>query len=247
MNLPELCEPLFQYICRLNRSARKGVRAEPGQVRAEIKQLFADMRSRAGADRGLSVQYERVELPLMFFVDFMVKECGGALGREWKDLAHERNELAGDEKFFDLLDEELRESGEAAAERLAIYYTCIGLGFTGWYTGQPEHLRKKMMEIAPKIRGLMDSDPNAKVTPEAYEHVNTADLVAPPGQRLVGVGIAVVGLVIVMFAANVTLYFQSRRELRRAVEAIVQEDAPARAAAGEGSRSGQGRPGREGG
>src|SRR5690606_28028166 len=141
-----------------------------------------------------------------------------------RELAHERNELAGDEKFFDLLDEELRESGEAAAERLAIYYTCIGLGFTGWYTGQPEHLRKKMMEIAPRIRGMMDSDQASKVTPEAYEHVNTADLVVPPGTKLVGVGIVMVGLILVMFAANVTLYFQTRRDLRRELEKIIQLD-----------------------
>lgn len=224
MNLLELCEPLFQYICRLNRSARKGVRAEPSQVRTEVSQILADLRSRAGADRALALQYEKVELPLLFFVDFMVKECGGALGREWRELAHERNELAGDEKFFDLLDEELKEPGDAAAERLAIYYTCIGLGFTGWYTGQPEYLRKKMMEIAPRIRGMMDSDQSSKVTPEAYEHVNTADLVVPPGTKLVGVGIAMVGLILVMFAANVTLYIQTRRDLRRELDAIIRLD-----------------------
>lgn len=236
MNLLELCEPLFQYVCRLNRSARKGVRSEPSQVRTEVNQLFAEMRTKSGSERSLAVQYEKVELPLLFFVDFMVKECGGALSREWKELAHERNELAGDEKFFDLLDEELKESGEAAAERLAVYYTCIGLGFTGWYTGQPEHLRKKMMEIAPRIRGLMDADQAARVTPEAYEHVNTADLVVPAGTKLVGVGIVMVGLILVMFAANVTLYIQSRRDLQRALDTIVKQDASARADASGSDR-----------
>jgi type VI protein secretion system component VasF len=32
----------------------------------------------------------------------------------------------------------MKESGEEAAERLAIFYICIGLGFTGIYFKQPE-------------------------------------------------------------------------------------------------------------
>ena len=34
MTLLELCEPLFQYICRLNRSARKGGQPRPGAASA---------------------------------------------------------------------------------------------------------------------------------------------------------------------------------------------------------------------
>ena len=105
MQLLALCEPLFQYICRLNRSARKGGRFEPGQVRAEIKSLLEDMHDRSSSTPGLTAQLERVELPLLFFVDYMIKESDLDFVRQWHELAHERNELAGDEKFFDMLDE----------------------------------------------------------------------------------------------------------------------------------------------
>ena len=57
-------------------------------------------------------------------------------------LAFERNELAGDEKFFDLLEETLNDSSEEATEQLAVYHICMGLGFTGIYARQPEQLRK---------------------------------------------------------------------------------------------------------
>lgn len=219
MTLLELCEPLFQYVCRVNRSARKGVQADAAQVRAEVKGIMADMKARASTERSLVAAYDRVELPLMFFVDFMVKECG-AVGRAWKELAHERNELAGDEKFFDLLEETLRDSRSDAAERLTVFYTCLGLGFTGWYTGQPEFLRKKMLEISHRIRSLMDADQSTRVAPEAYEHVNTADLVQPAGSRLVGVGIALVGMFIVLMAANIAAYYQSKQGLSRALDDI---------------------------
>lgn len=222
MTLLELSEPLFQYICRMSRSSRKGVRVEPSTVRNEVKAILGDMRSRAMADRSLVSQYEKIELVYLFFVDFMVRDCLGAAARTWQELAAERKELAGEERFFDMLDETLKEPGEAAAERLVIYYVCIGLGFTGWYAGQPEFLRKKMLEISSRIRHVMDADQVAKICPEAYENVNTANLVEPPGRRLVGVGIVVVGLLLVVFAANISLYRHSRRQMTTALDEIVE-------------------------
>jgi type VI secretion system protein ImpK len=238
MTLLELCEPLFQYVCRLNRSVRKGVRPGVAQVRSELQAILADMKGRAAADRGLAVAYDRVRLPLVFFADFMVRDCG-AFGRDWRDLANDETppELGGDEKFFDLLDEALKESGEAAAERLAVFYTCIGLGMTGWYQGQPEFLRKKMLEISSRIRGLAETDEAARICPEAYEHVNTADLVQPPGSKMIGIGIALVGLLLVVFAANVAAFLDMRSQLREALRAVEQPAAgSARAdAGGEGA------------
>ena len=49
MTLLDLSEPLFQYISRLHRAARKGLSPEVGQVRADIKGIFAQMRSAAAA------------------------------------------------------------------------------------------------------------------------------------------------------------------------------------------------------
>jgi type VI protein secretion system component VasF len=222
MTLLELSEPLFLYICRLSRSARKGVRVEPSTVRNEVKAILGDMRSRAMADRALVSQFEKIELVYLFFVDFMVRECLGAAAKSWQELAAERQELAGDERFFDMLDETLKEPGDAAAERLVIYYVCIGLGFTGWYTGQPEYLRKKMLEISSRIRHVMDPDQMAKICPEAYDNVNTANLVEPPGRRLIGVGILLVGVLIVLFAANIALYYHSKRQLTSALDGITE-------------------------
>lgn len=238
MTLLELSEPLFQYICRLSRSARKGVRVEPNTVRTEVKAILGDMRSRAMSDRALVAQYEKIELVYLFFVDFMVRESLGAAAKSWHELAAERKELAGDERFFDMLDETLKEPGDAAAERLAVYYVCIGLGFTGWYTGQPEYLRKKMLEISSRIRHFMDPDQMARICPEAYENVNTANLVEPPGRRLIGVGIVVVGLLFVVFAANIALYYHSKRQLTTAIEETI--DAAGKRSSGSSSKEGGG-------
>jgi len=130
MTLLELCEPLFLYICRLNRSARKGgAGLEYDRVRAEIEGIFKEIAARADAEPGLVSQYEKVEEVLVFFVDSMLSESTLPFAEEWhrNRLAYERNELAGDEKFWDLLDETLQERSSEATERLSIYRTPLHL------------------------------------------------------------------------------------------------------------------------
>ncbi|MGE3109841.1 MAG: DotU family type IV/VI secretion system protein [Phycisphaerales bacterium] len=222
MTLTELCEPLFQYVCRLSRTTRKSIRVEPATVRSEVTAILADMKAKAGTERNLVSQYEKVELALIFFVDFMARECLRGVGK-WSELAADRKELAGDERFFDLLEETLKEPGEAATERLGVFYTCLGLGFTGWYAGQPEYLRKKMLEISARTRGMMDTDPNAKICPEAYEHVNTSNFIEPPGKRLIGVAIVLVGLFILVVGLNISLYYNANKRVNDAVKLIVQK------------------------
>jgi len=158
MTLLELCEPFFQYVSRLSRLARMGRSLEMSQVRSDIKRILEETKANASAAAQLISQYEKVELPLIFFVDFMIKESKLSFATEWSELGRERNELAGDEKFFDLLDSDLADPSEAATQRLVILYTCLGLGFTGIYTGQPESIHRLMSKISARISGMMDAD-----------------------------------------------------------------------------------------
>jgi type VI protein secretion system component VasF len=160
------------------------------------------------------------------FVDFMVKSSAISNSHEWEELAFEEKELAMDEKFFDLLEETLNDRSSEASERLSIFYTCIGLGFTGWYTGQPEKLQDFMKKISPRIRQLIDSDQSSRICPESYENVDTSNLVQPPSASLVGIGIALVGLIIVLFIANAYWYRSSSAELTKALEGIVNASKP---------------------
>ena len=215
MTLPELCEPLFLYICRLNRGARKGAMIDADRAKSEIRALLEDMTRTASTDPRLSDQFRQVELPLLFFVDSIISESSLPIAVEWNSqrLAAEKNELAGDEKFFDLLDDTLADSSEQAGERLEIFYTCLGLGFTGWYAGQFEYLRKKMLAISARIPALIGVDDSARICPEAYQYNDTRNLVETPGRKLVGIGIALVGFVIVVAVTNICLFKWTSEEL----------------------------------
>ena len=226
MNLLELTEPLFQYVCILNRAGRKGGNLEYESVRAKLKVLFEDLRARALSDPALNQPYRKMEQPLIFFVDSMVADSKLPFARKWDQerLAYSFNELAGDEKFFDLFDETLKEPGDDATERLSVYYTCIGLGFTGWYSGQPEYLRKKMLEVAPRIRHLIESDTTVRVCPEAYQNVDSRDLVEPPNSKMVVIVIIFVVFMLTTLACNFFLFQEASRQLTSSLSEIIAHD-----------------------
>lgn len=232
MTLLELCEPLFQYVARLCRSARMGYALEMGQVQSDIKRVFQEMKAAVSGSPDLARQYEKVELPLIFFVDFMIKESRLSFAGAWVELGREKNELAGDEKFFDLLDVDLADPSESATERLVIYYTCLGLGFTGIYTGQPESILRLVSEMSARISGMMDADQKSHVCPEAYENVDSRDFVVPPGAKLVGIGIALVGLLVVWSIAYLFLFMRTSSGVARAVDTIVQSQTTTSSVAG---------------
>ncbi len=160
------CDPLFQAICRYNRIARKGSGAslDYTQVRTEVEEMFEVLARTARGDIALGEQYRRIELPLIIFVDSMMAGSALPFAQKWSNnpLAFSRNERSGDEKFFILLDETLAEKKEGTDERLAIYYICLGLGFTGG--NQPEYLRKRRRS-APSGCGPMSTSTSRRSSP----------------------------------------------------------------------------------
>jgi type VI protein secretion system component VasF len=138
-------------------------------------------------------------------------------------LAKDRNELAGDEVYFDLLEQDLRDTSEEAAERLAVYYVCLGLGFTGMYQGQPEQLRSYMDKIFPRVRQWIDSDPRSKISEEAYKHTNTTVLTEPPSKKILLVAIAFLFLSLSVLVVYYGLYAHAVNELDTSVDRIAAQ------------------------
>lgn len=216
--LVEVCEPLFQYVCRLNRLGRKGGKVDWGIVRSELKAIFAEMRQRAEQAPGLAGPYGQVEQVLVFFTDSMI--LNSRLPAGWKPISHEIGELGFEEKFWDLLEDALKDPSESATLRLAVFYVCIGLGFTGLYTGQPDYIRRKMLEISARMRGMIDADQAAKLCPDAYENVDTRNLTLPPNRSLTGLMIGLVVMVAFLMVAYVQLFRDASSNLTSSLQAI---------------------------
>jgi len=146
MTLAEICEPLFQYVCRINRLARKGQRQDFGIIRSEIKAIIAEVRAKAENTPGMAILWDRTELILTYFFDSLL--LSSKIGQGWKPLSHERGKLGFEEEFWELLEDDLKDPSDGATQRLGVFYICIGLGFQGFYVGQPEFIRRKQLEIS---------------------------------------------------------------------------------------------------
>ena len=211
----------------LNRMGRaQGNLTNYDQLRSEIEQLLAGIRNSAEADPALKVQWQQLELPLIFFIDSMISESGLAVAAKWNGnrLAYDRKELAGDEKFFDLLDETLNDRSDEASQRLVVFYTCIGLGFAGWYSGQPEYLRGKMLDISQRIRTAMETDNTVRICPETYLNVDTRDLVEPPTSKLGGIAIVFAGLCLIVVMVEAYLFHAASLSLTASLNAISSQE-----------------------
>lgn len=226
VNLVHLCEPAFEYVCTLNRIARNGGQADYHALRSDVQEILENLERNAGKDPRLAPLYERVKVPLIIFIDESIVNSGINCAREWEDnrIAYEHGFLSGQEEFFDMLEEIEADPSDDASECLAIFYSCIGLGFTGYYEDQTEFLKQRMDKMRGRIKKYIESDPNAYIAPGCYEHTDRSDLVEPPGSKLLGIMIAFAGLFIVVFASILILFDQASGDLTRAVEAVRQQD-----------------------
>ena len=229
MSLLEIYEELFQYACRLNRAAKTDAHPDVTRVRAEVKTMLDEITRNASVDVRLLNQVKRLELPVIFFMDNLICTSRLKFAAQWAEnrLAKEKNELAGDERFFDFLDQDLTDTSEEAAERLAIYYVCLGLGFMGMYQAQPEQIRTYIEKIFPRIRQWIDVDPRAKITEDAYRNTDTRMLTEPPGRKIIFVAILFVFLSLTVLSVIYGLYAAAARDLTVSIGQITKEAASA--------------------
>lgn len=222
MKLLELYEELFQYMCRLNRAAKTSAQPDYARVRGEVKDLLEQVLRQAATDVRLLNQTKRLELPLIFFIDYLICTSRLKFASQWAGnrLAKDRNELAGDERFFDLLEEDLKEPSEDAAERLSVFYMCLCMGFLGMYQGQAEQVRKYIEQIYPRISAWVDRDPRTKISEEAYQFTDSRVLTEPPSNKIILVALGFVFLTLSALAIFYALYAGAVHELKTAVDVI---------------------------
>lgn len=183
MTALKLYEPLILYVCKVNRLVRNGVPLAFGQVRGEVLGLLGDADALAETDPVLRDHHRALRAPITYFIDDIFAQGRYSFASRWHEnrLGYVKDGLAGDEAFFDYLDAALKQPpSETLSERLLVYYTCLGLGFEGFYFNQPDRLRQYMKALEPAIRHLLVDDSVPRLVPQAYEHTDLRDFVKPP-------------------------------------------------------------------
>jgi len=223
MNLLEIHEPVFQYVCKLNRMGKSATGISEATVRADVLGMLQEIQQKSGGDARFASQVKLLELPVVFFVDSMIAESELPFAASWNQhrLAYDRlNELTGDEKFFDLLEQTLQDPGPEASERLAVYYVCLGLGFTGVYFGQPEQLRRYAVQMLPRIKELVETDQTARICKDAYENVDSRDLTEPPSRKMQWIAVLFVFFTLSALTTYYWMFRDASEDLRSSLNQI---------------------------
>lgn len=204
MTPAQLYEPVFEIVCESSRVVRNGAHLDLADLRRRTVEILAGITDTARRDPALAVHVQRLHTPIKHFIDGIMARhvLQSPQSEEWHEtrLGYEESRH-GDQAFFDSLREALREPpSPAAAERLCIYHTCLGLGFRG--VESEERIREIISEIRPKIRHLIELDQPDRLSPPAYHGLDERDLVRPPRERK----LATVAAVLCALVAGLGLY-----------------------------------------
>jgi len=227
MTLLDIYEELFQKLCDLNRASKSPPEKHPryDRVRGDLLELLEKAQQKAGSDVRLQNQARALELPMMFFVDNII--CGSRLAfkDQWSQnrlAVTLRNDFTGDSSFFDrFLEVDLHDATDDARERLAVYYCCLAVGFTGQYIGEPQKLRQYMDQIYPRLGPYMNRQTGSKLTEEAYKHTNTTVLTEPPSRMIVMIATGFIFLALTSVLFYYGLYQHAAQDVNKAISQIL--------------------------
>ncbi|MDR3162166.1 MAG: DotU family type IV/VI secretion system protein [Spirochaetaceae bacterium] len=219
--LERLCNPLLLAICQYWQLACINSPVELGPFREHILALLEETREKAGQDQALAREFERIEKPLIFFIDYMVREGRFSFRDQWHILARNYNELSGDEKFFDLLDETLQDPESASAASL--FFVMLALGFDGMYRRNQNRIQGFLSRCAQKA-GTDLAVLSKPIVPETKKR---------PGifarRRLPGIRFALIASALVMAAGffyNMAVFVNNTAEYRVLVEKTASDAIP---------------------
>ncbi|HWE01859.1 MAG TPA: DotU family type IV/VI secretion system protein [Tepidisphaeraceae bacterium] len=215
MTLPELYEPLFVNISALNQSARaSGQEFDIAPVRIKILNLLDSIQQTA-MTHGISAQYNKVRLPVIYFVDSMISESALPFASRWNEerLARAEGRRMGDIEFFDLLNQTLADASPDAEERLEVFYICLGLGFEGANKGNSKVIRDYLTAISVRIRHRMGSD--ERICPETYDYTDRRVLHLSTVRPLLVIAVGCAFLLLLAFVFNGVLYLDKTATLRQ--------------------------------
>jgi type VI protein secretion system component VasF len=140
--LEKLCNPIFKCICNYWQFSCISNMVDRGKFMQKILELLKEAEDKARTNPRLEREFAWIERPLVFFVDYIVKEGRFPFKDEWWELSRNYNELSGDEKFFDLLNETLEHPD--FQNSFILFYVMLGLGFDGAFGNNKKYIEQCM-------------------------------------------------------------------------------------------------------
>lgn len=254
MRLIDLCDPIFELVCRVNRIGRRKGELTYADLRSDVVGVFLNTVALAKEEGELENKFKLVQKPLIYFVDSMIAESGIGCAAEWdaNRLAHykkeeEGSEITGQEKDFrDYLESVFGENGDYGGDQaffehsdkalvdgdidvIMVFYCCLGLGFEGFYSVMPrgkEKLRDELGKFAAKLKeASVNLDLQQKVTPDAYQYTDRTNLTVTAAPAMWGFVAVAVALAVFVVVVSGVIYNQVSSDLRESVKRVNEYEA----------------------
>src|ERR1017187_10128484 len=198
--LIEFCEPFFLEVGNVLRRQVDSV-GDAWKVRNQLKLYLDDLYESAKKRNSASLltDYQRIEPVLAFFADDVINASTLPFADKWKETMLLASDVRigikdGRIRFFQELDATLN-GGAMAAQRLAVFQSCLGLGFGGVHRGNTDKLRDYADRILQQLEFRLTSAQD-RVCAEAYEYTQAERLCNPITQRFWAIGIVCGGLIL---------------------------------------------------
>jgi hypothetical protein len=81
-----------------------------------------------------------------------------------------------------------------------------------------------MKEIANRLQGAGQFSEAQRICADAYEKVDMRDLIEPPGTKLIGIAIVLVGLIVVLFCTIAYLYYDNTNKITASLKKITNDN-----------------------
>ena len=138
-----LLQPLLSKLCEFYAFKQVGQEVPYELLYGELKSELNALSLRCSAS---PVQVEQV---VIFFIDYTVKEGQFSYSAQYEEMARAFHEFSGDEKFFDLLEETLKQGTDL--EMLRLFYLLLGLGFDGIFKRERPYVHELMHQIKERL------------------------------------------------------------------------------------------------
>lgn len=154
MDFAELIKPLLRRLCQYAMFKRAGAEVSSEELLSVISAELNAIALKCASVPALQERWQKIERPLIFFIDYTVKEGDFSFSSGFAGLARSFNEFSGDEKFFDLLDAAVRRGEDE--EILRLFYVWLGLGFDGALKRERESVLRRMHQLKDKAPPAFD-------------------------------------------------------------------------------------------
>ena len=219
--LERICRPLLMCVCNYWQYTRAGNTPDKEAFQRQISLLLSEAKDNASKSPALEREFARMERPLVFFVDYMVKEGGFPFAGQWREMARKYNELSGDEKFFDLLSDALDDPD--ASGSLEVFYTMIGLGFDGIYRDDPAYIERRMKVCASRFSQSTVAVSNEALTPNNPEQRGiSVEKKTSFFKSVRFVMLLCAVFMVVTFSINLSAFLDATKDYRHALASAVE-------------------------